>query len=93
MILDLLAGFIIICLLIAYFYVMSLAITFWFISIPLFILWFYWMLKREGERQKRRERNTTPEEKAREQRDLNLWRAQDDMFRQAKAREKARNRR
>ena len=93
MILDLLAGFIIICLLIAYFYVMSLAITFWFISIPLFIIWFYWMLKHEGERQRRRERNTTPEEKAREQRDLNLWRAQDDMFRRAKEREKARNRR
>jgi Ca2+/Na+ antiporter len=93
MILDLLAGFIIICLLILFFYAMSLAITFWFLSIPLFFIWLVWMLKREGERQKRRERNTTPEEKAREQRDLNLWRAQDDMFRQAKAREKARNRR
>jgi uncharacterized membrane protein len=93
MILDLLAGFIIICLLIAYFYVMSLAITFWFISIPLFILWFYWMLKREGERQQRRERNTTPEEKAREQFNLNLWRAMNDREKQAREREKARNRR
>ena len=93
MILDLLAGFIIICLLIAMAYALSLALTFWFISVPLFIVWFVWILKREGERQQRRERNATPDEKYREKRDLNLWRAQEDMFRQAKAREKARNRR
>ena len=78
MIVDLFAGFLIICLLIAYFYVMSLAITFWFISIPLFILWFWWMLKREQKRQ----RAITPAQRV-------IAHAQREARRQAQARRDA----
>lgn len=85
MILDLLAGFIIICLLILFAAALSVAITYWFISIPLFILWFRWAYKRE----QRRQRNIPPQEQARQDRDLARWRAGVTKDQEAKARRKA----
>lgn len=85
MIVDIFAAFLIIWILILFAAGFSLAITYWFISIPLFILWVRWLHKRE----QRRQRNMTPEERARSDRDLALWRADVDKEQAAKARRKA----
>lgn len=85
MILDLLAGFMIICLLILLAATVSWSITYWFVSIPLFILWLIWYTKREKERQ----RNLSPAAKARQEADYARWLAGVNAEKAAKARRKA----
>jgi 4-hydroxybenzoate polyprenyltransferase len=85
MILDIFAGFLIICLCILIGYAFSLAITFWFISIPLFCVWFVWIYKRE----KKRVRKPLS---AQAQKDLDHWRASNEWIAIAKAQRKAERR-
>jgi hypothetical protein len=85
MILDLFAGFLIICVAILIGYLFSLAITFWFISIPLFIIWFWWLLKRAKTRVRK---PLSPQA----QRDLDRWRAGVEADKRWRAHEKAERR-
>jgi len=84
-ILDVFAGFIIICICILIGYAFSLAITFWFLSIPLFFLWL-WVMAKRGQKRVHRPLD------ADEQRYHDENRAMNDMYKQARAREKARRR-
>ena len=89
MILGLLGGLVVLLVIFAFFYAMSLAVTFWFISIPLFIVWFRWIYKREQRRQRNYNLYATPEQKARDQRTLDSFHADNARRAQARAREKA----
>jgi Ca2+/Na+ antiporter len=92
MILGILGGLVIILCMIVVMYAFSLAIQFWFLSIPLFILWCYWIVKREKQRQINVKLHTTPYEQSMQDRNLALLHRQNDLFKNAKAREKARYR-
>ena len=85
MIVDIFAGFLIICLLLLFAYACSLAITFWFISIPLAFLGLYWYNKRYH----RIQRNLPPEVKAKRAADLARIQAGWKYEKEAKARRKA----
>ena len=88
MIVDIFAAFLIICILILFAAGVSVAITYWFLSIPIFIVWFIWIYKRTQRRTINVQRNMTPDERYRQDRDLALNRDLNDMFKRAKVREK-----
>lgn len=85
MILGLLGALVIILVAFAMAYAISLAITFWFIALPLFIVWFWWLLRRE---KKRVRKPLSPQA----QKSLDKWRAENAAAKRWREHEKAERR-
>jgi hypothetical protein len=88
MILGLLGGVVVLLVLFVLTAATAYAIIFWPISIPLFILWFRWMIKREQKRQLNYKLYASPEQKARDARSLARIHADNEYMSRVRAREK-----
>jgi len=86
MILDLLGGFIIICIMILVGYVASLAITFWFLALPLVAAWIWWAAKHA-------QKHPRPPISAHAQSEIDRFVAKEEVYRQIAKKQKAEGRR
>lgn len=80
MILGLFGGLIIIIICLFMALASAFAVNFWIIFVPLFLLWFVIIYNRERTRQK----NVTPQERAQIQKYADLLQQQNEMFKRGK---------